>query len=51
MKDITFTEWYKETHEEEWHEDFAELYSFAIEVSDKYEKWCEENDIQGIWNG
>lgn len=48
---MTFTEWYKQNHEEEWHEDFAELYSIAIEVSSKYEEWCEENNIQAIWNG
>ena len=51
MKDITFTEWYKENYEEEWHEDFADLYSFATEVFGKYEEWCEEKKIQAIWNG
>lgn len=37
---MIFTERYKENYEEDWHEDFSGLYSFAIEVSDKYEEWC-----------
>lgn len=48
---ITFTEWYKDIHNQDWHEDYAGLYSFANDMADGYLKWCEENKQIPIWNG
>ena len=46
---MTFTEWYKATYDEDWHEDYAWL--IGLETMDGYEKWCEENNQIPVWNG
>ena len=38
---MTFTEWYLWAYDEEWHEDYALLYSHATEAMDGYEAWCQ----------
>lgn len=48
---MTFTEWYQKTHGERWHEDYAELYRFADEMTIEYENWCKENNVKPVWNG
>lgn len=48
---MTFTEWYEDKHDEVWHEDFAGMYGYAIELADKYEAWCKENKSKPVWNG
>jgi hypothetical protein len=48
---MTFSEWYKLTYKDDWHEDYAGLYGFAMDMSDEYEEWCENNNQKPIWNG
>lgn len=48
---MSFTEWYKETYKEEWHEDYAGLNEFCYKVSCEYDNHCKENKIKPIWNG
>ena len=48
---MTFTEWYKKHKDHDWNEDYALLYGFANEVTDEYEKYCNENNISPVWNG
>jgi hypothetical protein len=45
--DMTFTEWYKETCDDEWTDEHAPLVSLLYD----YEDWCEENKIAPIFNG
>jgi hypothetical protein len=48
---MTFTEWYKETKEEEWRSEFAESEEFVQEMEDDYFAYCHEFDLEPIWNG
>ncbi|MGV4321209.1 hypothetical protein [Bacillus mojavensis] len=48
---VTFTEWYQHTYKEEWHGDYAYLYTFADEITRKYEEWCVEQNIDPKWDG
>lgn len=44
---MSFTEWYKETFNDEWTENHAPLMSLL----DDYEEWCKKNNVTPIWNG
>ena len=48
---MTFTEWYKNTQNDDWHEDYALMYSFASKMTDGYEEWCLNNSKSPVWNG
>lgn len=48
---LSFTEWYLKTHNDWWHEDYAELCRFAEEMTTGYEEWCRENNATPIWDG
>ena len=48
---MTFTEWYQEEYSEKWNDELLSDYGFAIEISDKYEAWCKENNVPEVWNG
>lgn len=47
VKYLSYTDWYKETYNDEWTIDHAPL----ISLLDEYEKWCEKNKVNPIWNG
>jgi hypothetical protein len=47
VNNLSFTEWYKETYNDEWTDNHATLMSLL----DEYEDWCKRNDITPIWNG
>lgn len=48
---MTFTDWYKETKNDVWHEDYRGLYSFCYEMCCEYGEYCKENNLIPIWNG
>jgi len=44
---MTFTEWYKVAYNDEWNEHHAVLFSLI----DDYEKYCEINSYEPVWDG
>lgn len=48
---MSFTDWYESVYKEKWHEDFGFLYSFANEKIEEYELYCQNNNIESIYNG
>ncbi|MCR6108668.1 hypothetical protein HXA34_20445 [Salipaludibacillus agaradhaerens] len=48
---MSFTEWYEKTQNEKWHEDYALMYIYASDMSERYEKWCKENNVEPVFNG
>lgn len=48
---MTFTEWYKETEESDWHEDYAHMYGYAMRMADEHEVYYKDKNISLIWNG
>lgn len=48
---VPFTDWYKERYGEVWHEDYAGLYAYALDLVDKYEQWCKEIGTDPVFDG
>lgn len=48
---MTFTEWYRATYNEVWNDDYALMYRFASDVTDKYEDYCKNHHVTPVWNG
>jgi len=48
---MNFVEWYKEIYGDEWHEDYAGLYSFCYKMTMEYDEYCKDNNIKPVWNG
>ncbi|GAA0415192.1 hypothetical protein PD280_06205 [Virgibacillus salarius] len=48
---MTFTEWYKKEHDDEWNPIFAEMYGLADAMQGDYYEYCKEHNIKPIWNG
>lgn len=44
---MTFTEWYKETCDDEWTDEHAPLVSLLYD----YEDWCKANKVIPVFNG
>lgn len=44
---MTFTEWYKETCDDEWTYEHAPLVSLLYD----YEDWCKANKVIPVFNG
>lgn len=47
---MTFTEWYESEYDEIWGA-YDYLDSQYMEFFTGYEKYCEENDCEQIWDG
>lgn len=48
---MTFTQWYKETMDDDWHEDHGGLYLFCYEMCCQYEAYCKDYALVPVWNG
>lgn len=45
---MNFSDWYTNTHNDWWHEDYLDLPVFTNEMKSEYLDWCKENRVTPI---